>query len=120
MGFTQETGIRQGCPMSPYLFILVMHVMFEDVRRDLDATVPARRGGLVRGQPAFGHVERPEQNYVQNANFHSVLYADDTICVTRDSAATQYLIRSIEKIGAQFGLRLNKKKCVMIKYNTDD
>ncbi len=28
----KHKGIRQGCPLSPYLFVLVMHVMFEDIK----------------------------------------------------------------------------------------
>ena len=38
--YKQETGIRQRCPLSPYLFLLVMAAIFEDVKEDIEEKVP--------------------------------------------------------------------------------
>lgn len=98
---------------SPYLFILVMHVLFEDAKNDLNLVVPHRRG--MRG---VGQVEHPKHCKMQNANFNNLLYADDTICCTVGAESMQYLLRSIEKVGRRYGLALNKDKHVLISYNS--
>jgi len=63
--YPQETGIRQGCPLSPYLFLIVMTVMFEDIHHD-------DQHGLAKHRLA-------------GMAFDEVLYADDTICVSADT-----------------------------------
>ena len=87
----QETGIRQGCPLSPYLFIIVMTVLFHDVH-DQDKI----RTGRQRVTGTIGD---------------EVLYADDTICITQTVAAMNRLLAAIEAEGKYYGLNLNKKKC---------
>ena len=94
---TQETGIRQGCPLSPYLFILVMTVIFEDIH-DGDQQM-----NLVKHR-------------VAGATFDEVLYADDTICASKDTRAMNKLLAQIETIGEKYGMKLNKTKCELLKF----
>ena len=63
----QETGIRQGCPLSPYLFIIVMAVLMHDLHEEDHL-------GMIRHRQA-------------NCNFDELLYADDTAILSTDTAA---------------------------------
>ena len=86
---TQSTGIRQGCPLSPYLFLIVMTTMFYDVHQETDRYLSNQR--------------------VPGAGFDEVTYADDTICISTDTMAMNKFLEAFEWEGFRYGLKLNKK-----------
>ena len=91
---TRRTGIRQGCPLSPYLLLIVMTAMFEDVRKKVDSKLKNER--------------------VPAADFDEVTYADDTICFSTSTKAINLFIKEMEPEGFRYGLKLNKNKCELI------
>ena len=76
---SQETGIRQGCQFSPYLFLTVMTVLVHDVHEH-DST-----GNMLKK--------------ISGANFIEVLYADATIILSTDT-------RTINKCLRKLGLKV--------------
>ena len=94
----QTTGIRQGCPLSPYLFIVLMSVLFTDIHKDDTLNLKKHR--------------------VQGMETDEILYADDTICISEDEEALNRLLAAIEVEGSKCGLKLNKKKCEYLHFGT--
>lgn len=95
----QCTGIRQGCPLSPYLFITIMSVLFYDIRTNISLNLPLYR------MPGTG--------------YDAVLYADDTALISENTAAMNRLIANVESSGKKYGLLLNKDECEILKTFTD-
>ena len=88
MAHTQHSGIWQGCPLSPYLFIIAMTTLFDDI-----------------------HVGDPQnliKHWISGIDFGEVVYADDTICMSTGTRTMNQLLKSIEEEGEKYGLRLKK------------
>ena len=94
---TQRTGIRQGCPLSPYLLILTVHVMFSDVSDKFN-------------DPRY---RKP----FQGMNFQDLLYADDTLVVAKSRKSANDYLRLIEEESEYLQLTSNHTKCCYISYN---
>ena len=88
---TQGTGIRQGCPLSPYLFLLVMTRVDYDVR--------SRSSGHVVNSRTLG------------VDFDAVYYADDTILFSTSPKGLNEILKHMEDCSAYYGLKLNRAKC---------
>ena len=91
----QSSGIRQGCPLSPLLFVCLMTVLFHDVYND-----PQVRDKAKDWQSEF--------------NITDLLYADDTLLITTTDEAMNILLAAIEKESDYYNMKLNKGKCLTI------
>jgi hypothetical protein len=92
----QSAGISQGCPLSPFLFIIVMSVLLNDV--DIAA---AQRYGW--------------SNKEANERIRDILYADDTLLVERDSVVLQTITDLLVNAGREYGLELHWGKTVLLR-----
>ena len=86
--FKPTRGVRQGCPLSPYLFILGAEILANRLRQT----------GEIKGINLFGNEVKISQ------------FADDTNLFCADVTSVDHALNTVSSFGAISGLKLNVKK----------
>ena len=90
----QLAGISQGCPLSPFLFVMLMSVLMVD---------------------AVGLLSPSDQEFVRSGSLAELLYADDTLLLSADAQSLQRFLRSVSAAGATYGLELHWGKLQLMR-----
>ena len=77
----QQTGIRQGCPLSPYLFIILLFAIAKDIENNL---TEEEEHILYQGR-------------LCRATFNKLFYADDTLVMTTTAETAELILHTIQK-----------------------
>ena len=88
--FHPQRGVRQGCPISPYLFILAVEVLACNIRQDRN----------IEGITLGNHEIKISQ------------LADDTTCFIKNEASLMYLFATLRKFKHITGLGVNVDKTI--------
>ena len=94
----QKAGISQGCPLSPFLFGILMTVLMTDAQARLSS---AAREALDKG------------------NLEDVLFADDTLVIGSVGTHVEQYMEAIEACGREYGLQIHWGKVQLLTVCTD-
>ena len=63
---------------------------------------------------------RKKNDYPEGVDFGEVLYADDTILIGKSHKKVQKVLQEIEEASKEYGLTLNKEKCIHLRINNNN
>lgn len=94
--FYTEKGVRQGCPLRPALFV----IMIDDLEEELQKR---QAGGVVVGKEKFW----------------SLAYADDLVLLAKEENEMKEMMVSLRRYLERKGLTLNVKKSKIMKFKKE-
>ena len=98
---TVAAGIRQGCPRSPYLFIIVLSAILSDMDHNL----------RMQGAPC--------NTWSEGRPIYDVEYADDTLLLALTTMQMQLFLSAFEQGAAEYGMSLNSTKMELLVKNQE-
>ena len=96
----QHSGISQGCPLSPYLFVIVMTMLMKDARDRLTGEL--------------GVTLTPDMLT------NDLLYADDMLLMDVSGNTVQQYMNCVGAVGAEYGLQFNWGKLELLKVRSGE
>jgi hypothetical protein len=94
----QQFGICQGCPLSPFLFVIVMTVLMTDAKEAVRL-----------------NLEPAEFNELSD-----LLYADDTLLLAIKGPAMEVYLAAVAQAGAEYGLSLHLGKTQLLRVKSNE
>ena len=82
----QRAGISQGCPLSPFLFGMLMTVLMTDARDSLSQAA---------------------KNAVTAGSLEDVLFADDTLLISQTGRHLEEFMTAVTGCGSHYGLQVH-------------
>ena len=99
---TVSAGIRQGCPLSPYLFVMVLTVMLHDTNHTLQTQ------GV------------PTNTWSEGYPVYDLEYADDTLLMALTTPQLQAMLSALESVAQEYGMKLNHTKTEILEHPKSD
>ena len=105
-------GLRQGCVLSPILYLLIINALVADAP---SYPMPDRDEGFM--STVFQQGVRPLRHRTDLTQWVVYLFVDDTTIVSKDIQTTNELLAKYHNCTRKWRIRVNSDKCKILKNN---
>lgn len=94
----QHSGISQGCPLSPFLFVMIMSVLMVDTVKELPEC---------------------DKSLLLKGDLSDLLYADDTLLLSVSASSLERFLQAVSNAGATYGHELHWGKLQLVRVSSE-